>query len=1159
MKNSAKKFVVGLLLTSMLFSSSCSLFNKDDPNKKPDNSGSSGNGPGGNGEMSDYIIKDSALPLELWYDEEAPTMASENNPIGTTFGNIVADDSWEEWSIPIGNGYFGANVFGRTETERIQISEKTITNPNEYINDISIGGLNSFSETYIDFGHKNSKVTAYKRYLDLKTAISGVEYAYNGIKYSREYFTSYPDKAFVIRLDSNVDNALSFTLRPTIPYEQDYMTTPGDGISKHGTVTSSVNNGVGCIELAGKMGYYDIDFLALYKVYTVGGTVTANTVNHTYVDTAGKSHTDLDGTIEVKNATSAYIVVTLGTDYELSSDIFISDAELNQCLRNDGLPITNATKPTFTTNLNYTREKVENDMACVESILSGKSFDEGYAALKDRHIADYSNLFSRVSLDLDCDPIDTTCTTDELLYQYRLGYSSNYLEVLLFQYGRYLLIASSREGSLPAHLQGVWNTYNSPPWSSNYTHNINVQMNYWPAFSTNLAETFIPYIDYNEAYMPAAEKWADLAVIWNDFGDKFDADGGNGWVLGHSANPYKVTYDSSPGNLGFTTQMFWEYYEYTQDKEILDEVIYPVLYSAAQFITKMVVQDADGNYLIANCDSPEQFVNGQWYYTTGTTYAQSFSYLNNYHLLLAAKELGIDLENNSVLSKKENAVLKTVLEQIDKYDPIIVGLSGQIKEFREEDYYGDLGEYEHRHIAHLVAMFPGNIINSTTPAWIDAAKVTLNERGYEGTGWSAAYKICAWARTKDAETAHYVLEKLIRECMAPNLWDLYFSSTRDIFQIEGNFGATAGMAEFLLQSDAGYVEPLAALPEAWYSGSYTGLMARGNFEVSASWQNGVAKVFNITSKSGGKLSVYYPSITGAVVRTLDGETVNYTVDGNNLISFDTEVNETYIIYGFKEQIKPDAPGNFAYAREGLEEFNFTWRAVEGAAKYNIYVAVESQPDYTLIGSTEQTFFSYEPASDKNARMTFVVTAVSDESVESDRTLCYYNPVQSDSYNILQGKKFVGAPGTRYDTNDGLDFSYAKLTDGDFAQNYGNDNWKYGRFSTLPNGHADGTVDLNGTYVLTELRLYCFQGETFRAGTNFTLQVFSDGEWIDVFSNLTNEELSQFFVNNGPLNNQHYIKLNMGGVEAEKIRFYSEPLPNTTVTLYEIECSGSKVE
>jgi len=749
------------------------------------------------------------------------------------------------------------------------------------------------------------------------------------------------------------------------------------------------------------MVYYDIDFLGLYKVYTNGGTVKASTAEHTYTDAEGYSYTDTNGTIKVENATSAYIVVTLGTDYQLTSETFTSESELNNCLKDAGMAPYTTVKPTYNTTLDDTRVKVQGEMDAVDDILSGKTFEQGYKVLKDRHILDHSGLFGRNTVDFNCNPADFELTTDELLENYKNDSGSTYLELLLYQYGRYMLIASSRPGTLPAHLQGVWNTYNNPPWACNYTHNINVQMNYWPAFSTNLAETFDAYIEYNKAYMEAAERWADLAVIWQGFSSKYDADGGNGWVVGHFADPYRVTYDSSPGNLGFTTQLLWEYYAFTQDKETLAEFIYPALYSAAQFITKMVELDENGKYLVAKCDSPEQFVNGTWYYTSGTTYAQSFSYQNNYNLLLAAKELGIDLTDNEVLSKQENAVLKTVLEQIDKYDPILVGLSGQVKEFREEGYYGELGEWKHRHIAHLVSIFPANIINSNTPAWIDASKVALTERGVEsGVGWSAADKLCMWARTKDGDTGHYIIENLLKSCIVSNLWDVHMAVSKNVFQIDGNFGATAGIAELLLQSDAGYIEPLAALPSAWSTGSYTGLVARGNFEVSASWENSLAKSINVLSRSGGRVAISYPSITGATVRTIDGELVDYTIDGNHLISFDTEVGQSYVIYGFEALVTPEKVENFTYTREDFEEFNFTWSNSQNATHYNIYVAVESQPDYTLIGTTTDTNFTYSPeTANTNARMTFVVTAVSADLMESKRSLCYYNPI-----HILDGIK-----------------------------------------------------------------------------------------------------------------------------------------------------------
>ena len=929
-------------------------------------------------DVSKYLVGKGDIPLRFQYDEQVPITSSEFEGEATWYSDV----SWEKWSLPIGNGYMGANIFGRTETERIQISEKTMVNPHWFAEPHGIckGGLNNFSETFIDFGHTNSDVSNYTRYLDLKSAISGVEYMYNGVNYSREYFTSYPDKVLVVRLDADTEGALNFTLRPTIPYEQDYMEKAGDGLSKHGTVTSRVEDGVGHIELSGNMGYYDIDFFGVYKVYTNGGTVSAGTANHTYTDTAGKSHTDVDGTIVVKNATSAYIVLALGTDYELSSEMFTSPDDK---------------KPTYYTSIDDAMIKVESDIENIEDKISNLSFEEGYKVLKDRHIKDYAELFGRVSLNLNCDESDFSLTTDELLSRYEKGEQSNYLEVLLYQYGRYLLIASSREGTLPSHLQGAWNTYNSPAWSSGYWHNINVQMNYWPAFSTNLSETFISYVEYCQAYMQAAENHASDAVS-SIAPEKFGKDGGNGWTMGVAASPYFVNGDSSSGNLGYTTQLFWEYYAFTQDKEMLKEVVYPILYSAAQFITKIVVEDENGNYLVKWCDSPEQYVNGSWYYTSGTTYAQSFAYLNNYNLLLAAKELGIDLNNPDVLLKEENAVLQTVLEQIDKYDPIIVGLSGQIKEFREEQYYGDLGEWQHRHISHLVSLFPGNIINSNTPAWLDASKIVLIERGDTNEswgGWSIANKMSMWARIKDGNKAHTLLEILISESIAPNLWNLMDTQYNRLFQIDGNFGATAAMTELLLQSDAGYIDPLAALPDAWSDGSYTGLVARGNFEVSAAWENGSAKSINILSKSGGTATVSYPLISGATVRDENGKKVEFTVENNSLISFDTEVGKTYVIYNIKESTKLDAPSTLSCTGDSTNGFELCWDAVKGAKQYNVYIAMESQPDYTLF-TTTSTNYVYIPADEiENVRMTFAVVAVDSNLIESDRTVCYYEPIK----------------------------------------------------------------------------------------------------------------------------------------------------------------------
>ena len=1006
------------------------------------------------------LIEESNIPLKLWYDEEA-LKDGENSPAASTTG-ANEDIGWAQWSLPIGNGYFGANVFGRTETERIQITEKTLMNPTS-VKDSSgtyhtVGGLNSFSETYIDFNHTNAEVTDYVRYLDMKTAISGVEYTYNGVTYTREYFTSYPDKALVIRLDADTSGAISFTLRPTIPYEQSYGAFAGDGVVKSGTVTSKVTNGVGEIELAGNMAYYGIDFLGIYKVYTDGGTVTASTTQHSYEDKDGTTKTDTDGTIVVNGAKSAYIVVTLGTDYELSSEIFTS-ADTN--------------KPTKTTTIEDTRAKVGAYMNAIEAKMSGKSYEEAYKMLRDAHIADHSGLFGRVSIDLGCNESDFAITTDELLTRYKNGTASTYLETLIFQYGRYLLVASSRTGALPANLQGAWNTYNTPPWAAAYTHNMNVEMNYWPAFSTNLAETFQSYIDYNAAYMEQAEKYADSIISTNN-PDAYDKDGGNGWVLGNHIYPYRYTSSESAGNLGFMTQVFWEYYEYTKDPVVLEQV-YSVLIGAAKYITKCVELDEDGNYLVQNCDSPEMFVNGVWYYTDGTTYAQTFAYLNNYHALLAAEELGIDLTDSALLSTEEYSILKTIMEQIDKYDPINVGLSGQIKEFREETYYNSVGDDpKHRHVSQLMALFPGDIINASTPAWLDAAEVSLSNRGLGSMGWARAHRMALWARLKNGDEAYNMLGAIIKDRTGYNLWN-----QGPPYQIDGSFGATAAIAEMLLQSHNGYIEPLAALSSSWSTGSYTGLVARGNFEVSAAWENGLAKTFNIKSNAGGTASVYYPSITAAYVVDSDGNRVNYTVSGQDLISFETEAGKTYIIYGFKALNTPDAPTGFNCTEGSAGALNFTWNASAGASSYNVYAAIEDAPTYTLIGNTASTSFSYTPDSSVSGlRTTYAVTAVGER--ESDRALTYTAETIVTEYGEIPSSSAADATFAIFAKKSGSN-EYKFIETGSQLVDEGLD--KARQYLKSGNGIYQG-----GTIVVYLLNDYTCKGTSSGSGWNAAFQI-----------------------------------------------------------------------
>ncbi len=928
------------------------------------------------------IIDSPDIPLRLQYDEPAShginTSFETEEGVGELGSNSAtknALDDWQNWSIPIGNGYFGANVFGRTETERIQLSEKTLANPYGSWK-TSKGGLNNFSETYIDIGHTESEVTDYTRALDLKTAVTTVEYTYEGVRYSREYFTSYPDKALVIKLTADTAGALDFTLRPTVPFEQSYSDGENHNVndtkvSKTGAVDSYVENGVGVVELYGKLGYYDVDFLGIYHVYT-DGEMTASTTEHKWTDSDGTAMTDTDGTIVVSGATTAYIYVTLGTDYELNY--------LNYC--ND--------KPTYTTTLDDTRVKVEGYMNALAAKINTESLDTSYEAVKAAHVDDYGTIFNRVALDLDCDPADFELTTDELVANYRNGTNeSTYLEALIFQYGRYLLIASSRQGSLPANLQGVWNKYNYTPWSGGFWHNINIQMNYWPAFSTNMAEIFEPYMDFVDSYLPVLKVAANNLINSNN-PSASGADGGNGWTIGVGLQPFDVGGQWSPGHLGFTTAMFYDYFAFTQDGELLPEM-FNLLAEAARYITKTVVEDEEGHLLVHNCESPEQYHGGSLYFTNGTTYAQSLIYENNYNLLRLAEKMGVNINDvdSSDLSENDKAILKTVLAQTDKYDPIKIGLSGQVKEFREETTYGSIGAAQYVHISQLVGLYPGTVINSSTPAWQDAALVSLRGRGDSTEGWGYAHRANAYARLGEGDYAHDMLHNLIRDSIGNNLWSHYF-----VYQIDGNGGFTAGVSEMLLQSHEGYIAPLAALPEAWASGSYTGLVARGNFLVSAEWADGLAKTFNITSQSGGTASVYYPGIAGvSVVRASDGKKVSFTAQNNNLISFETELGETYIISGFTAVEEMTAPETLTASRATVfSDFKLAVSPVEDAVKYNLYTAVEDAPTYTLVASSNTGYFSYKPKEGElNARTTFRATAVNANGVESDGTLCYYNP------------------------------------------------------------------------------------------------------------------------------------------------------------------------
>jgi hypothetical protein len=377
-------------------------------------------------------------------------------------------------------------------------------------------------------------------------------------------------------------------------------------------------------------------------------------------------------------------------------------------------------------------------------------------------------------------------------------------------------------------------------------------MNYWLSGIANLSECFIPYIDYATAYMASARVLAD-EYIAEMYPEHLSPAGENGWLIGTFALPYylgKISKHSGPGTGGFTSLLFWDYYAFTGDKEFLREVGYPFLREMSVFLSKVVVE-TDGKYLVRDSASPEQLgPDGKYYQTVGCAFDQQMVYENHKCVLTAAEILGI----------KDDPFLDVIREQIDKLDPVLIGLDGQVKEYREEGHYGEIGEYEHRHISHLVGMYPGTIINKNTPEWLEGAKISLTKRSDKSTGWAAAHRLCAWSRTGIGNRAFDLYQSMLRNNTLPNLWD-----THPPFQIDGNFGAVAGISEMMLQSQAGFIDFLAAMPDVWADGSFDGLVARGNFVCGCDFAGGKAKEMRITARIGGDCRIRYENIAKASV------------------------------------------------------------------------------------------------------------------------------------------------------------------------------------------------------------------------------------------------------------------------------------------------------
>ena len=846
------------------------------------------------------IAEKASKALRLWYTEPAPD----------------SDTGWINRSIPMGNGYMGVNVFGGTTSERIQITENSLYDAVAG-KGLRRSGLNNFAEVYLDFDHNN--VSNYERELSLNEGVSHVKYMHDGVEYSREYFASYPDKVMAIRLSASKAKALSFTLRPTIPFL---------GSGKSGSVLAKGDT----ITLSGVMKHYQVKFEGQFKVIISGGTMKADN---------NKS----SGTISVSEADSAVILIAVGTNYQFDPKVFLTDDAANKLA------------------------DFPDPHAKVVSYLADASA-KSYEQLLANHQTDYLELYDRVSLNLDSS--EPTIPTNELVDAYPDGDSSQYLEELAFQFGRYMLICSSRAGTLPPHLQGIWNVYEKPPWSSQYLHDTNVQMAYAPAFSTNMPELFASYVGYFKTFEPRQRLYA-TEYIKEFNAAQLDPSGDNGWSGPFWSNPYNVTGKSRVAGFGtgaWIAQMHWDYYDFTRDESLLRDTVYPVMYGQANFVSRFV-KDVDGVLLANPSSSPEQKLRN----TIGTTFDQQMFYENHHNTLEAALILG-----------SSGSRLDTFKTQLPLLDPIQIGKSGQIKEFRQEEYYDDIGDPNHRHTSMLLGLYPGQLINDTTPAWLDAAEVSLTKRTNKTKiGWARAERIAMWARVHNGEEAYAYYKQLLGENYLHNLFNDHRGDP--LFQADANYGATAGVAEMLLQSQDYVVAPLAAMPSTWTKGSYRGLLARGNFEVSAKWSQGHASRLEVLSKSGGTLELRYPNVAQAVFKTPEGQTVKFVAKSSDRVSIETTLGKTYVVTEIPVCMAVIAPSNLTLKQDDAsDQIELSWTLSADATKYNLYRAVGNAPDYELIASDiEDTNFVYKaPDLKQIEQMTLRVTSVRADGRESEQ-------------------------------------------------------------------------------------------------------------------------------------------------------------------------------